>query len=144
MIFLKFFDIFLLTKKHHQNYWKFLQVNNICLKAGTFILQYTFYHFQYFITTYLHRQNLSKKFSVKTFKRKWRAVYFNWGWSLLNNKRPLLRSLNLFELEARISKWSKSFEQLYSSRWSDTADCLTHSIHFPVKLEIPMCSSHFY
>ena len=32
-------------------------------------------------------------------------------------------------------------EQLHSSRWSDTADCLTHLRRFPVKLEIPMCSA---
>ena len=31
--------------------------------------------------------------------------------------------------------------QLHSSRWSDTADCLTHLRRFPVKLEIPMCSA---
>ena len=31
--------------------------------------------------------------------------------------------------------------QLHSSRWSDTADCLTHLRSFPVKLEIPMCSA---
>ena len=143
MIFFKIFDVFLLPKKHHQNYWKFLQVNNICLKADTFILQYTFYQFQYFITTYLHRQNLSIKFSVKTFSRKWHDGYINWGWSRLINKLSLLKSLNLFVLEARISKWSKSIEQLYSRRCSDTADCLVHLRHFPVKLEIPMCSSHF-
>ena len=32
-------------------------------------------------------------------------------------------------------------EQLHSSRWSDTAACLTHLRCFPVKLEIPMCSA---
>ena len=33
MFFLKFSDVLLLPKEHHQNYWKFLQVNNICLKT---------------------------------------------------------------------------------------------------------------
>ena len=30
--FLKIFDVLLLPKGHHQNYWKFLQVSNICFK----------------------------------------------------------------------------------------------------------------
>ena len=68
-------------------------------------------------------------------------VLFNWGWSRLINKLSLIRSLNLFASEARILKWSKSIEQLYSSRWSDTADCLTHLRCFPVKLEISMYSA---
>ena len=41
--------------------------------------------------------------------------------------------------EARISKWSKSIEQLHSSRWSDTADYLSLLRCFPVKLDISMC-----
>ena len=68
-------------------------------------------------------------------------VLFNWGWSRLTNKLSLIRSPNLFAPEARISKGSKSIGQLHSSRWSDTADCLTHLRRFPVKLEIPMCSA---
>ena len=44
-VFLKIFDVWLLPKEHHQNYWKFLQVNNICLKTDTILLQYTFYQF---------------------------------------------------------------------------------------------------
>ena len=68
-------------------------------------------------------------------------VLFNWGWSCLINKLSLIRSLNLFASEARISKWSKSIEQLHSSRGSDTAYCLTHLRCFPVKLDIPMCSA---
>ena len=43
--------------------------------------------------------------------------------------------------EARISKWSKSIEQLHSNRWSDTAGSLTHLRCFSVKLKIPMCSA---
>ena len=67
-------------------------------------------------------------------------VLFNWGWSRLINKLSLIRSLNLFASEGRITitKWSKSIEQLHSSRWSDTADCLTHLRRFPVKLEKPI------
>ena len=52
-------------------------------------------------------------------------VLFNWGWWRLTNKLSLIISLNLFASEARISKWSKSIKQLHSSRWSDTANCLT-------------------
>ena len=66
-------------------------------------------------------------------------ILFSWSWSRLINKLSLIKSLNLFASEARISKLSKSMEQLHSSRWSDTADCLTHLRRFPVKLEIPMC-----
>ena len=128
MIFFKIFDVFPSPKKHLQNYWKFLQVNNICWKADTFILQYTFYQ----------PSSQSKRFNGNDM-----TAIFNWGWSRLINKLSLQKSLNLFVLEARISEWSKSIEQLYSRRWSDTADCLTHLRHFPVKLEIPMCSSHF-
>ena len=69
------------------------------------------------------------------------TVLFNWGWSCLINKISLIRSLNLFASEARISKWSKFIKQLHSSRWSNTADCLRLLRRFPVKLEIPMCSA---
>ena len=68
-------------------------------------------------------------------------VLFNWGWSRLINKLSLMRSLNLFVSEARISKWSKSIKQLHSNRWSDTAGSLTHLRCFSVKLKIPMCSA---
>ena len=50
-VFLKIFDVLLLPKEHHQNYWEFLQINNICLKTDTILLQCTFYQFQYFIIT---------------------------------------------------------------------------------------------
>ena len=46
----------------------------------------------------------------------------------------------LFASEARISKLSKSIEQLHSSRWSDATECFTFLRCFPLKLEIPMCS----
>ena len=47
-------------------------------------------------------------------------VLFSWGLSRLINKLSLIRRLNLFTSEARISKWSKSIEQSHSSIWSDT------------------------
>ena len=68
-------------------------------------------------------------------------VLFNWGWSRLINKLPLIRSLNLFASESRIPKWSKSIEQFHPSRSSNTADCLTLLRHFPVKLDIHIRSA---
>ena len=56
-------------------------------------------------------------------------VLFNWGWSRFMNKRSLIRSLNLFASEAKISKWSKSIEQLHSIKWADTADTICLIIH---------------
>ena len=47
----------------------------------------------------------------------------------------------MFAPKARMSKWSKSIEQLYSSRWSETTDCLTPLRHSPVKLDIPICGN---
>ena len=43
------------------------------------------------------------------------VVLFNWDWLRLMNKLSLIRSLNLFASEARISKY-QSIEQLHSSR----------------------------
>ena len=37
MLFIKTFDASLLPKEHHQNYWTFLQDNNICLKTDTIL-----------------------------------------------------------------------------------------------------------
>ena len=140
MFFLKF-DVSLLPKQHHQNYWKFLQVNNLCLKSDTILLQYTFHRFQYFIkNTYMDKISQQRSQS-KSFNGNDLMVLFNWGWSRLINKLSLMRSLNLFVSEARISKWSKSIEQLHSNRWSDTAGSLTHLRCFSVKLKIPMCSA---
>ena len=68
-------------------------------------------------------------------------VLFNWGWPRLIYKLYLVRSLNLFASEARISKWSKYIKQLNSSKSCDTVDLLTILRQFPVKLEIPMCSA---
>ena len=111
------------------------------LRIDTILLQYTFYQFQYFIATCLHGRKLSTKVSVRSFNGNDLMVLFNLVWSRIINKLSLIRSLNLFASEARISKRSKSTEQLHSSRWSDTVDCLTHLRRFPVKLEIPMCSA---
>ena len=70
----------------------------------------------------------------KNFNRNSMMVLFNWDWSHLINKLSLIRSLNLFASEARKSKSSNSMEQLHSSRWSDTGDCLTPLRCFSVKL----------
>ena len=111
------------------------------LRIDTILLQYTFYQFQYFIATCLHGRKLSTKVSVRSFNGNDSMVLFNLVWSRIINKLSLIRSVNLFASEARISTRSKSTEQLHSSRWSDTVDCLTHLRRFPVKLEIPMCSA---
>ena len=111
------------------------------LRIDAILLQYTFYQFQYFIATCLHGRKLSTKVSVRSFNGNDLMVLFNLVWSRIINKLSLIRSLNLFASGARISTRSTSTEQLQSSRWSDTVDCLTHLRRFPVKLEIPMCSS---
>ena len=80
-------------------------------------------------------------FQPNSFNENELMVLLNWGWSSLMNRLSLIRSLNFFVSEARISKWSKSTEQLHSSRWSDTADCLTLVRRFLVKLDIHMCSA---
>ena len=93
-VFLKIFDVSLLPKEHHWNYWKFLQVNNICLKTDTILLQYTLYQFQYFIITCLHGWNLSMKVSVKKFSGKWLGGIVQLG-LVTFNKLSLVRSLIL-------------------------------------------------
>ena len=86
--------------------------------------------FHIFITTCLYlvefyqQISQSNKFNRNDFK-----VLINYGWSALISKLSL-RSLNLFVSEARISKWSKSIEQL---RWGlGTANCLALARRFPV------------
>ena len=114
----------------------------MCLKTDTILLQYTFYQFQYFIATCLCMVEIYQEIlQSNNFNGNDLMVSFNWSWSRLINKLSLIRNLNLFVSEGRISKWSKSIEQLYSSRWSDTADCLTLLRRFPVKLNIPLCSA---
>ena len=100
------------------------------------------YQFQYFKTTCLCLVGIYQEiFQSNSFNGNDLMVLFNWGWSRLINKLSLIRSLNLFASEARISKWSKSIEQLHSSRWSDIADCLTLLRRFPAKLDISICSA---
>ena len=111
----------------------------MCLKTDTILLQYTFYQFQYFITKFLCMLEIYQE--IFQSNRNDSMVFFNWGWSRWINKLSSIRSLNLFASEARISKWSKSIEQLHSSRWSDTADCLILLRHFPFELNIPICSA---
>ena len=90
------------------------------------LFQYTFYQFQYLITTCLCMVEIYQEmFRSNSFNRNDLMVLFSWDWSRLINKLSLIGSLNLLASKARISKWSKSIEHLHSSRWSDTADFLT-------------------
>ena len=73
----------------------------MCLKTDTTLLKYTFYQFQYFITTCLCTVEI---YQANSFNGNDFMVLFNWGWSRLINKLSLIRSLNLFAPEARISK----------------------------------------
>ena len=75
------------------------------LKTDTILLQYTFFRFQYFITTCLCTVEIYQEmFPSNTFNGYDLMVLFNWRWSRLINKLSLIRSLNLFASEARISK----------------------------------------
>ena len=77
----------------------------MCLKTDTVLLQYTLYQLQYFITICLYTVEIYQQmFQSNSFKGNDLIVLINWGWSHLINKRSLVRSLNLFESEARISK----------------------------------------
>ena len=77
----------------------------MCLKIDTFLLQYSFYQFQYFITTWLCTVEIYQEmFQSNSFNGNDFMVLFNWGWSRLTNKHFIIRSLNLFSSEARISK----------------------------------------
>ena len=60
--------------------------------------------------------NLSANVSVKSFDGNCLMVLFNLGWSRLINKLSLIRRLNLFASQDRISKWSECVEQLHSGR----------------------------
>ena len=75
------------------------------LKTDTFLSQYTFYQFQYFITTCLCTVEIYQQMvQSNSFNRNDLMVSFNWGWSHLINKLSLRRRLNLFVSDARISK----------------------------------------
>ena len=111
------------------------------LKTDTILLQCTFHQFQYFITTCLCLVEIYLEiFQSNSFNRN-DLIVFKWDLSCCINKLSAIRSLNLFAWEVRISKWSKSIEQLHSSRWSDITDCLTLLRLFPVKLHMPICSA---
>ena len=115
----------------------------ISWKTDTILLQYTFYQFQYFITACLCTVEIYQKmFRSNSFNGNDLMVLYTWGWSRLINKLPLIRSLNLFALEAKISKWSKSIELLHWSRRTDTTYCLPLLRGFPVNLDLPICSAN--
>ena len=77
----------------------------MCLKIDTILLQYTIYQFQYLITTCVCRVEIYQEmFQSNSFNGDDLMVLFKWDWSRLINKLSLIRSLNLFASEARISK----------------------------------------
>ena len=113
----------------------------MCLKTDAILLENTFYQFQYFTTKFLCMVEIYQEmFQSCSFNRNDVMVLFKWAWSRLINKLSLI-SLKVLVSEARISKWSKSFEQVHSSRCSDTSDCLTLLRGSPDKLDIPICSA---
>ena len=68
----------------------------MCLKTDTIRLQYTFYQFQYFITTCLCMVEIYQEmFQSNSFNGNDLMVLFNWRWSRLINKHSLIRNLNL-------------------------------------------------
>ena len=81
----------------------------MCLKIDTILLQYTLYQSpyqsQYFITKCRCTVEIYQQmFQSNSFKGNYLMVLFNWGWLRLINKFSLIRSLNLFTPETRISK----------------------------------------
>ena len=71
----------------------------MCLKTDIILL------FQYFITTYLCTVEIYQEmFQSNSFNGNDLMVLFSWGWLRLINKLSLIRSLNLFASETRISK----------------------------------------
>ena len=77
------------------------------LKTDTIILQYTFYQFQYFITTCPCLVEIyQKNFQSNSFNGN-DLMVFNWGWSRLINKRPLNKWLR--KIERTIITWKKGF-----------------------------------
>ena len=74
----------------------------MCLKTDIIPLQYTFYQFQYFITTCLCTVEIYQEmFQSNSFNGNDLMVLFNWGWSRLINKLSLIRSLNFYASEVR-------------------------------------------
>ena len=77
----------------------------MCLKTDTILLQYTLHQFQFCITTCLCMVEIYQQmFQSNSLNGNDLMVLFNWGWSRFINKLSLIRSLNLFLSEARISK----------------------------------------
>ena len=67
----------------------------MCLKTDAILLQYTFYQFQYFITTCLCTVEIYQEMSKSSsFNGNDLMVLFNRGWSRLINTLSLIRSLN--------------------------------------------------
>ena len=82
----------------------------MCLKTDDILLQYTFYQFQFFITTFLCTIEIYQEmFQSNSSKRNDLMVLFNLGLSRLINKLSLIRSLNLFASEARLIKMIKVY-----------------------------------
>ena len=80
------------------------------LKIDTILLQYTLHKFQNFITTCLCTAEIYQQMlQSNSYNGNDLMVLFNWGWSRLIKKLPLVRSLNLFASEARISKIIKVY-----------------------------------
>ena len=141
MFFLEILTFWSYQKSIIRNTENFTSHWYMCLKTDTIPLQYTLHQFRYFITHLCTVDIYQQILQSNSFNGNDLMVLFNWSWSRLINKLPLIKTLNLLASEARISKWSKSIEQLHSRRWSDTADCLTLLRRFPVKLDIPVCSA---
>ena len=77
----------------------------MCLKTDTILLQYTFYQFQYFITTCLCTVEIYQEmFQLNSFNGNDLMVLLNWDLPRLINKLSLIRSLNLFVSASRILK----------------------------------------
>ena len=77
----------------------------MCLKTDNILLQYTFYQFQYFITTCLCTVEIYQEMlQSNSSNGNYLMVLFNWGLTRLMNKLSLIRSLNLFATEARAPK----------------------------------------
>ena len=109
----------LLPKEHYQNYWKFT-INNIkiCLKTNAILSQIYLSSASIFPSQHACIQ----LHSINKCLNQIALSEMTW-WFCLINKLSLTGCLNFFASEARISEWSKSIEQLYPSRWWDTADC---------------------
>ena len=81
-------------------------------------------------------------FSTRAFsKGNYLITLFKIGLLCFINKLSLTSNLYLLESRAKLLNLSKIMAQLHRNRWPDIADCLMILSHFPVRLEIPMCSA---